>query len=64
MGVCVVTQPEGPFSVDNSGWGVEERLVEPITGTKRKGAVDSWFKTIPLSEKLLLDHISWYCKKK
>lgn len=56
MEVYVGTQPDGPYSVDNSGMSVVERLVEPISGTNRNVTVDNWFTSLPLCEKLLVDH--------
>uniref|UniRef100_A0A1B6CKB4 PiggyBac transposable element-derived protein domain-containing protein n=1 Tax=Clastoptera arizonana TaxID=38151 RepID=A0A1B6CKB4_9HEMI len=56
MEVYVGKQPDGPFSVDNSGMSVIERLVEPITGTYQNISVDNWICSIPLCEKLLVDY--------
>lgn len=49
-------QPDGPFKVDNSGKSVVERIVEPISGSRRNVTVDNWFCSIPLCESLLENH--------
>lgn len=46
-------QPEGPFRVENSGKNIVERLVQPISGTRRNVTVDNWFCSIPLCKDLL-----------
>lgn len=35
MAIYAGKQPEGPFTLDNSGKSVVERLVQPIAGTSR-----------------------------
>lgn len=41
-------QPEGPFRVESSGKVIVERLLQPISGTRRNVTVDNWFCSIPL----------------
>lgn len=49
-------QPDGPYQVDNSGKSVVERIVAPISGSKRNVTVDNWFCSIPLCVDLLKNH--------
>lgn len=49
-------QPEGPFQFDNSGKSVVERMVQPISGSRRNVTVDNWFCSLPLCKDLLVNH--------
>lgn len=51
--VYVGTQPEGPFSRDNTGMAIVQRLCEPIYGSRRNVTTDRWFTSFPLAEYLL-----------
>jgi len=57
MEVYVGKQPnESPYVVSNSAIDVVNRLVEPISGTRRNLTADNWFTSIELCEKLLNEH--------
>lgn len=49
-------QPNGPYKLSNSGFDVVDRLVTPISGTKRNITCDNWFSSIPLAKHLLYKH--------
>uniref|UniRef100_A0A1B6MTB6 PiggyBac transposable element-derived protein domain-containing protein n=1 Tax=Graphocephala atropunctata TaxID=36148 RepID=A0A1B6MTB6_9HEMI len=50
-------QPDGPFKVENSGKSVVERMVQPISGSRRNVTVDNWFCSISLCKDLLKNHM-------
>lgn len=47
---------DSPYAVCNSPADVVNRLVEPISGTRRNLTTDNWFTSTDLCEKLLKDH--------
>ncbi|UYV81846.1 hypothetical protein LAZ67_20002683 [Cordylochernes scorpioides] len=49
-------QPEGPYQISNSPNNVVERLVLPISGSKRNITTDNWYTSYPLAVALLNDH--------
>lgn len=56
LGVYIGTQPDGPYSVDNSPAAVVQRLVEPIRNSGRHLTCDNWFTSVPLVQTLLSDY--------
>lgn len=46
----------GPYVVDNSGKLVVERLIQPISGSRRNVTVDNWFLSISLAKDLLQNY--------
>lgn len=56
MEVYVGVQPEGPFRVSNSPKDIVDRLVAPVSGTKRNITCDNWYTSVPLFESLLQKH--------
>lgn len=54
--VYVGTQPDGPYSIDNSPSAVVQRLVEPIRHSARNLTCDNWFTSVPLVRTLLSDY--------
>ncbi|KAB0804247.1 hypothetical protein PPYR_01217 [Photinus pyralis] len=61
--VYVGTQPEGPYSTNNSALSVVERLCKPIRGTGRNLTMDNWFTSLELAESLLKQN-HWYYPEK
>ncbi|XP_072398240.1 uncharacterized protein [Diabrotica undecimpunctata] len=53
MKVYVDTQPEGPFRQSNNQQNIVERLIGPVSGTKRNITFDNWFTSYPLMINLL-----------
>lgn len=49
-------QPVGPYEVNNSGKSIVERMVQPISGSRRNVTVDNWFCSLPLCKELLTNH--------
>ncbi|UYV75793.1 hypothetical protein LAZ67_13001372 [Cordylochernes scorpioides] len=49
-------QPERPYQISNSSNNVVERLVLPISGSKRNITTDNWYTSYPLAVALLNDH--------
>ncbi|UYV74118.1 hypothetical protein LAZ67_11002171 [Cordylochernes scorpioides] len=49
-------QPEGPYQISNSPNNVVERLVLPISGSKRNITTDNWYTSYTLAVALLRDH--------
>jgi hypothetical protein len=49
-------QPPGPFQLSNKAFDIVNRLVEPITKTKRNLTFDNWFTSYPLMIHLLTQH--------
>lgn len=56
MEVYVGQQPEGPFSCSNSPKDIVDRLVGPVSGTKRNITCDNWYTSIELFQNLLQNH--------
>nr|XP_023022605.1 piggyBac transposable element-derived protein 4-like [Leptinotarsa decemlineata] len=56
MEVYVGTQPDGPYRQSNSPEDIVERLIEPVSGTKRNITFDNWFTSYPLMMNLLERH--------
>lgn len=57
MEVYVGKQPQdSPYTVSNSAIDVVNRLVEPISRTRRNLTTDNWFTSVDLCEKLLNEH--------
>lgn len=56
MEVYVGLQPEGPFRVSNSPKDIVDRLVVPVTGTKRNITFDNWYTSFDLLVKLRETH--------
>ncbi|XP_023312582.1 piggyBac transposable element-derived protein 4-like, partial [Anoplophora glabripennis] len=54
--VYVGTQPNGPYTSDNSSYALVQRLVEPIRDSKRNITCDNWFTSIPLIRTLYNDY--------
>ncbi|UYV70776.1 hypothetical protein LAZ67_8000571 [Cordylochernes scorpioides] len=49
-------QPEGPYQISNSPNNVVERLVLPISGSKRNISTDYWYTSYLLAVVLLNEH--------
>ncbi|KAJ4443070.1 hypothetical protein ANN_04720 [Periplaneta americana] len=49
-------QPEGPYQVDNSAKCVVNRMVQPISGSRRKSPLTTGFTSVPLADELLTTH--------
>lgn len=56
MKVYAGAQPRGPLSVNNSGFAVVTRLVQPVGKTGRNITTDNWYTSVPLAETLKNDH--------
>ncbi|KAJ4447052.1 hypothetical protein ANN_09041 [Periplaneta americana] len=56
MEVYAGKQPEGPYQVDNSAKCVVNRMVQPISGSRRNVTTDKWFTSVPLADELLRTH--------
>lgn len=56
MEVYAGKQPEGPYQVDNSAKCVVNRMVQPISGSRRNVTTDNWFTSVPLADELLTTH--------
>lgn len=56
MEIYAGTQPEGPYSVDNSPSAVVKRMIEPIDSTGRNITCDNWFTSVTLARDLMQNH--------
>lgn len=65
MEVYVERQPPGPFSAENTGKAVVERLAQPIANTGRNITMDNWYTSLPLCKSLLEKKINydWHNKE-
>lgn len=56
MEVYVGQQPEGPFRLSNSPKDIVDRLVAPVSGTKRNITFDNWYTSLDLMKNLRDKH--------
>lgn len=49
-------QPNRPYKLSNSGFNVVDRLITPISETRRNITCDNWLSSIPLTKHLLYKH--------